>query len=81
VGTAGSTSSADESVWRWSHLASGLTAVVSAARENHPYEEPLITVTEVSIARGDARMGRVSELPEPVTLPVFAKRVAAGCSE
>lgn len=51
-------------------------AAVSAARENHPYEEPLITVAEVTIARGDARMGRVCELPEPVSLAAFVSRVS-----
>ena len=77
VGTAGSTSSTDESRVEMLAPRERATAVVSAARENHPYEEPLITVTEVSIARGDARMGRVSELSEPVTLEVFAKRLTA----
>lgn len=52
------------------------SAVVSAARRSHPYEEPLITVAEVRIARGEARMGRVSELRASVTLSEFAARVS-----
>lgn len=50
-------------------------AVVSAIRSAHPYEEPLIVVTDVGIGRGDARMGRVCDLPEPVTLDVFAGHI------
>lgn len=51
-------------------------AVVGAARDAHPYEEPLITVTAVTIARGNARMGRVSTLAEPMPLTVFVGHVS-----
>lgn len=76
-GVTGSSSSADESRLEMVAPRERVAAVVSAARQSHPYEEPLITVAEVSIARGDARMGRVSQLSEPVTLALFAKRVSA----
>lgn len=51
-------------------------AVLRAARSAHPYEEPLITISDVAIARGSARMGRVSLLPDPLTLDRFAVRAA-----
>ncbi|MFU8891339.1 MAG: Nif3-like dinuclear metal center hexameric protein [Anaerosomatales bacterium] len=51
-------------------------AVVRAARDAHPYEEPLITVTPVTIARGNARMGRISTLREPTSLATFVDHVS-----
>ncbi|MDZ4064064.1 MAG: Nif3-like dinuclear metal center hexameric protein [Coriobacteriia bacterium] len=50
-------------------------AVMAAAVAAHPYEEPLVVASEVRIARGAARMGRVGSLSSPVTLRVFAERV------
>lgn len=44
------------------------SAVVAAARKAIPYEEPLITVTDARIARGVARMGRMSVLDTPMRL-------------
>jgi dinuclear metal center YbgI/SA1388 family protein len=51
-------------------------AVVSAAREAHPYEEPLITLTAGEIARGHARMGRLCTLAAPVSLAALAATTA-----
>ena len=51
-------------------------AVVSAAREAHPYEEPLITLTAGEIARGEARMGRLCTLSAPVSLAALAATTA-----
>lgn len=50
--------------------------VVSAIRKAHPYEEPLITLTDMRIPRGAARLGRVCEIP-PTTLTSLAGQVAA----
>lgn len=51
-------------------------AVMAAAVAAHPYEEPLVVASQVRIARGAARMGRVGELPAPAALRVFAEQVA-----
>ncbi len=57
-------------------------AVARAAVEAHPYEEPLVVVSEIRIARGAARMGRVCQLPDTVELSVFTAIVAGrlGCT-
>jgi dinuclear metal center YbgI/SA1388 family protein len=52
-------------------------AVVAAARTANPYEEPLIVVADAGIDRGAARLGRVSDLREPLTLRAFAEAVGA----
>lgn len=52
-------------------------AVMAAARSAHPYEEALITVAPVTIARGSARMGRAGALPVATTLGRFAAAVSA----
>ena len=49
--------------------------VVSAARVAHPYEEPLITAEDVSIARSSARMGMRCASDVPLTLGDLAERV------
>lgn len=56
--------------------------VLAAARSAHPYEEPLIVVSEVRIDRGAARLGRLCLLSEPTTLELFAADVATrlGCT-
>jgi len=51
-------------------------AVAAAARGAHPYEEPLITVAEVQVARSNARMGMLSRPEMLTTLRAFAE--AAG---
>ncbi len=57
-------------------------SVASAAIEAHPYEEPLVVVSEIRVARGAARLGRLCELPETVELSVLAAMVAGrlGCT-
>ncbi len=77
VGRAGESSSAGEVRLEMVAAPGRVAAVVRAAVEAHPYEEPLITVTETAIARGDARMGRVSTLPEPATVAALASRAGA----
>lgn len=50
--------------------------VVARIVEAHPYEEPLVIVTQVKIARGNARLGRICTV-EPVTLEDLATQVAS----
>jgi len=76
VGTPGEPSTAEEvrlEMVAPPHLARG---VASAARAAHPYEEPLVTVAEVDIARSLARMGMLSRAADGATLADLA-RVAA----
>jgi putative NIF3 family GTP cyclohydrolase 1 type 2 len=57
-------------------------AVLSAVREVHPYEEPLITFSEALLSRGDVAIGRYADLDEPSTLSEVVGRVAEefGCT-
>jgi dinuclear metal center YbgI/SA1388 family protein len=50
--------------------------VLTALRTAHPYEEPAFDLIELAPARGDEGLGRVGELPEPMTLAEFTTRVA-----
>jgi len=50
--------------------------VLAAARSAHPYEEPLITATDVEIARASARMGMLCDAPAGTTLGSFAQLTA-----
>ncbi len=52
------------------------TAVVSALKAAHPYEEPAYDVLELAPVAGDGGLGRVGRLPAPETLDRFAARVA-----
>lgn len=52
-------------------------AVLAAMRAAHPYEEVAFDLHEVAASPGHTGLGRVGELPEPVTLAAFADRVAA----
>lgn len=47
-------------------------SVAMAAREAHPYEEPLITVAAVEIARAGASLGMLSEAPPDTTVASLA---------
>lgn len=53
--------------------------VVAAAVAAHPYEEPLVTVAEISMARNAARLGMVCDVApgESLTLADLAARAAA----
>ncbi len=51
-------------------------AVVAALRAAHPYEEPAFSVLELGGWETAAGSGRIGELPEPLTLGAFARRVA-----
>lgn len=48
--------------------------VASAARAAHPYEEPLVTVAEVEIARSAARMGMLCDAGPDATLGALATK-------
>lgn len=58
------------------------SAVTRAAVDAHPYEEPLVLVSDVRIARGAARLGRMCELAAPTDLGTFADTVSErlGCN-
>lgn len=68
AGTPGAPSSAEEVRLEMVAPAWQALQVVAAARASHPYEEPLVIVGDVIIARGQARMGRVGALDAPTTL-------------
>lgn len=51
-------------------------AVVAAMRAAHPYEEPAFDVLELAALPGPVGGGRIGDLPEPMTLEAFARRVA-----
>ncbi|WP_261765366.1 Nif3-like dinuclear metal center hexameric protein [Actinotalea fermentans] len=50
--------------------------VVAALRATHPYEEPAFDVLELASFAGRSGGGRVGDLPAPMTLGDFARRVA-----
>jgi dinuclear metal center YbgI/SA1388 family protein len=50
--------------------------VLSAAREAHPYEEPVVTSCDGSIGRGAARMGRLCEAADGTTVGTLAELVS-----
>ena len=52
-------------------------AVVRAMLDAHPYEEPAYDVLELANVLGRRGLGRVGELPEPVTLGELTQRAAA----
>lgn len=51
-------------------------AVVNAARDAHPYEEPVVLATEGVRARGAARLGRLCEWRESATLGELAEHAS-----
>ena len=51
-------------------------AVIRALRDAHPYEEPAFEVIELAPRAGGEGIGRIGELPAPVTLRQFAAGVA-----
>jgi len=53
-------------------------AILAALRAAHPYEQPAYHVTERADIPTGLGLGRVGELPGPLTLREFTERVAAG---
>jgi dinuclear metal center YbgI/SA1388 family protein len=76
VGTVGERSSAEEVRIEMVCEPSAAGGVVAAARSAHPYEEPLVVVADAGIDRGEARLGRLCSLDDPVSLRVFADMIA-----
>lgn len=75
TGTPGEPSAAEEVRVEMIAPRASAGAVIAAAREAHPYEEPLIVTLDAFISRGDARMGRVSELATQTHLSALVDRV------
>lgn len=76
VGRPGAASTAREERIEVIAPAGRASSVVAAACAAHPYEEPLVTVTPVRIARNAARLGMVSGAPDGETVASLAARVA-----
>lgn len=51
--------------------------VLTAARDAHPYEEPVLFAIRTRLSRGVARLGRICESPEPLSLGQLAARAGA----
>jgi dinuclear metal center YbgI/SA1388 family protein len=52
------------------------TAVLRALVDAHPYEEPAYSVVELASAPGKRGLGRVGELPSPLTVAELARHAA-----
>jgi len=76
IGRSGRLQSVRESRVEMVCPAERLTAVLSAIRSRHPYEEPAIDVVSLDTSGQGEGMGRVGRLPEVETLREFAARVA-----
>lgn len=76
IGASGQESSVPEQRIEAVCAPAAVDGVVSAIRRSHPYEEPLVTLTEMRIPRGAARLGRVCTIPS-TTLASLAEQVAS----
>jgi putative NIF3 family GTP cyclohydrolase 1 type 2 len=54
------------------------SAVLTALRAAHPYEEPAYDLLELAEIAGEAGHGRIGRLEQPVPLREFVDRVVAG---
>ena len=52
------------------------SAVLTALRDSHPYEEPAFDVFEQAAVDGPLGLGRVGRLPAPMTLAEFVEHLA-----
>lgn len=79
VGTPGVPSTAPERRVEMVAPTQRVRGVVAAAVAAHPYEEPLVTVGEVRIARNEARLGMVCETRDkaPMALSALVAHAAA----
>ncbi len=77
VGAPGSTERADEERVEMVCDRGRERAVIAACARAHPYEEPLVTVSEVMLARNAARLGMVCDAPAGETLESLAERCSA----
>lgn len=76
-GTPGVPSAADETRIEMVAPRGRTSAVLAAARGAHPYEEPLIVASDVTIVRTNARMGMLSQAAPGTTLSQLAQAAAA----
>jgi hypothetical protein len=72
VGTPGEPSTSTEKRVEMVAPTTRVRGVVAAAVAAHPYEEPLVTVTEARIARNAARLGMVCDTPGKTPLALGA---------
>jgi hypothetical protein len=81
-GTPGAASSAPEQRVEMVAPRARVKGVVAAAVSAHPYEEPLVTVGDVVVARNAARLGMLSEVTgeSQLTLGEFVDRAASAFS-
>ncbi len=78
VGAAGEMGRADEIRLEMVCPLGRTRGVVSAAVSAHPYEEPVVWVTEAALARNAARLGMVSDTADgAITLAALADRARA----
>ena len=75
-GVAGQPSSASEERIEMICGTDHVDQVLGAAKAAHPYEEPLLTMTPLSIARGQARLGHVADLKDAVSLEHLVDTIA-----
>ena len=76
IGSAGDLSHVAESRVELVFPAARRRAVVAALRRAHPYEEPAFDVYQ-TVTSAPVGIGRLGDLPAPVTLEAFARSVAA----
>ncbi|HET6351176.1 MAG TPA: Nif3-like dinuclear metal center hexameric protein [Coriobacteriia bacterium] len=76
VGAPGTPSEAEEARVEMVCARGAATSVLAAAIAAHPYEEPLVTVSDVAIARNGAAMGMVCDAGS-VTLRELVERCAS----
>ncbi len=76
IGSPGQPSTASEVRLEMVAPPEAVDQVVAAARSAHPYEEPLITISDHRLARGAARMGRISALQASTDLGALADKAA-----
>lgn len=73
TGAAGRSSAVDELRVEMVCPRSRAGAVVAAAVAAHPYEEPLVTTSEIGVARNAAALGMVCEAPEDTDLAALTQ--------
>lgn len=78
IGTVGSLEQVAEDRVEMVAPASRRSAVLSALRSAHPYEEPAFDLIAMQRAPGDVGLGRIATVPRPEPLSEFVSRVRDG---
>lgn len=78
IGTVGSLEQVAEDRVEMVAPASRRSAVLSALRSAHPYEEPAFDLIAMKRAPGDVGLGRIATVPSPEPLSEFVSRVRDG---